>query len=190
MPIANILTFGRLLLVPFFIYYFIIDYHFVAFILFVIAGFTDLVDGTIARFMNQTSAIGAFLDPLADKLLMLSTFACLVSVDVIPLAFFMLLIVRDFIIMGGIAFLRFIEADVAYKALWTSKFATLFQLLTAILAFIVLIWPSIYWFKWPVSFYMWGMILATTALILTSGIQYMVIGLKILKRKENSEKVL
>jgi cardiolipin synthase len=187
MILANFLTFARLFLVPFFIYFFIEDYYLTAFVIFAVAGFTDLIDGTVARLFKQTSQIGALVDPLADKFLMLSTFACLAHEGVVPLWFFMLLIVRDIMIMGGIAFLRFLKIDVAYKALWTSKFATLFQLVTALLGLASIVWTSTYWFGWPLDFYMWGFMLLTTVLIVISGIQYVVIGFGILWGKEHGQ---
>lgn len=85
--LANILTLSRLVLVPVFLACFIFKFYFIAFLTFTIASFTDLVDGSVARMMKQHSQLGALLDPIADKLLMITAFSCLVSVRFIPSGF-------------------------------------------------------------------------------------------------------
>ena len=75
--IPNILTLLRVILIPFFIYYFIEDNLMVAFILFMVASITDYFDGYLARKYNVISNFGKIMDPLADKLLVLSALALL-----------------------------------------------------------------------------------------------------------------
>lgn len=78
---ANQLTFLRLIAIPFFIICVLTNRPGLALILFVAAAVTDWFDGLIARFLGQTTALGAFLDPVADKLLLTSAFICLTIPD-------------------------------------------------------------------------------------------------------------
>ncbi|MBL4775589.1 MAG: CDP-alcohol phosphatidyltransferase family protein, partial [Mariprofundus sp.] len=71
--IPNLLTLARILLTPFIIYAIIEHQAVLALLLMAIAGITDMLDGAIARYFNQRSKVGAFMDPLADKLLLIST---------------------------------------------------------------------------------------------------------------------
>ena len=75
--IPNILTLLRVILVPFFIYYFIQESLMIAFLLFIIASITDYFDGYLARKFKVISNFGKIMDPLADKLLVLSALALL-----------------------------------------------------------------------------------------------------------------
>ena len=75
--IPNILTMLRILLIPFFIYYFINESFMVAFIIFIVASVTDFFDGYLARKFQVISNFGKIMDPLADKLLVLSALALL-----------------------------------------------------------------------------------------------------------------
>jgi cardiolipin synthase len=78
---ANQLTFLRLIAIPFFIISVLTNRPGVALLLFVGAAVTDLFDGLIARYLKQTTALGAFLDPVADKLLLVSGLVCLTIPD-------------------------------------------------------------------------------------------------------------
>lgn len=78
---ANQLTFLRLIAIPFFIICVLTNRPGIALALFVAAAVTDWFDGLIARFLRQTTALGAFLDPVADKLLLTSAFICLTIPD-------------------------------------------------------------------------------------------------------------
>jgi CDP-diacylglycerol--glycerol-3-phosphate 3-phosphatidyltransferase len=80
--LPNTLTLFRILLVPLFVIAFYIpfpDHHFWAAVIFAVAGFTDFFDGLLARMMGTTSALGAFLDPVADKLMVVVALTLLVK---------------------------------------------------------------------------------------------------------------
>jgi cardiolipin synthase len=110
---ANQLTFLRLVAVPFFIISILQGRFGVAFILFVGAGLTDILDGVIARWLNQGTALGAYLDPAADKLLLTSAFVLLTQypkmfheIDMVarlPIWLTILTISRDVIIVSVVA---------------------------------------------------------------------------------------
>lgn len=78
---ANQLTFLRLIAIPFFIIGVLTNRPGFALLLFVGAAITDMFDGLIARYLKQTTALGSFLDPVADKLLLTSAFICLTIPD-------------------------------------------------------------------------------------------------------------
>ena len=81
MNIPNFLTILRVIAIPFFIVALSYDYTGIALAIFVGCGITDGLDGFIARTFHQRTKIGAFLDPLADKLLLTSTFITLAIID-------------------------------------------------------------------------------------------------------------
>ena len=84
MNLPNKLTILRVILVPFFVFFLLTDYlgeasKWIALVIFVIASFTDLLDGKIARKYNLVTNFGKFMDPIADKLLVCSALICLVE---------------------------------------------------------------------------------------------------------------
>ncbi|MBI2092693.1 MAG: CDP-alcohol phosphatidyltransferase family protein [Deltaproteobacteria bacterium] len=168
-------------MVPLFLVFFIVKWYGGAFFAFTIASFTDLIDGTIARFMKTHSQLGAFLDPLADKLLMITTFSCLVSVRAIPAWFLVLVILRDIMIMGGIGVLKILKIDVAYEPFWSSKFATLSQIVLGILSLGALWSPASAVGVYPLSDFAEGLMYITAVLIVVTGLQYIKKGIEILQ---------
>ncbi len=116
MNIANKLTISRILLVPF-IMLFMLPMPFagatkwnnfvtglggslIALILFLIASITDFLDGHYARKLGLVSNFGKFLDPIADKLLVIATFACLVALDRAGVVALVIIIAREFLVTG------------------------------------------------------------------------------------------
>ena len=95
MTVANILTTIRFVLTPVFIAAFVMGQHAWAIILFCVAGFTDMIDGTVARLLKQPSVKGALLDPLADKFLVQSCFICLFAAGIIPWWLYIIFFYRD-----------------------------------------------------------------------------------------------
>jgi len=108
-----------------------------AVVLFVLAASTDFVDGVVARRTQSTSGLGAFLDPLADKLLILPTFVTLVVLDLFPLWLFVLMLVRDLL---NDAYRNYAASQrIILKANLASKIKTFFQMLSLTLALAVLV---------------------------------------------------
>ena len=100
-----------------------------ALILFAIAGFTDALDGFLAKQFHWESRLGSILDPLADKLLLVSSFLALAWIGLIPLWLVVVVIVRDLlIIIGGVVFhYMFVQFDMAPSRI--SKANTFFQII-------------------------------------------------------------
>lgn len=112
LTLPNVLTLSRILAVPFFAIAVWYGHYWQAFFLFAAAGFTDLLDGLIARIFNQSSDLGAVLDPAADKLLMTTAFVLMAwrnqgMTAPIPVWVAILAISRD----GLIAFYAFASVD-------------------------------------------------------------------------------
>ncbi|MCD6205539.1 MAG: CDP-diacylglycerol--glycerol-3-phosphate 3-phosphatidyltransferase [Candidatus Marinimicrobia bacterium] len=100
---ANLVTTARILLTPLFIYFLFAgkDYfEILALLIFIMASVTDAYDGYIARKYSEVTALGKFLDPLADKVLMSAAFISFVVMDLIPLWMVILVILRDFVVTG------------------------------------------------------------------------------------------
>ncbi len=180
--VANYLTFSRLILAPVFIYYFVIEMRMWAFIIFCVAAFTDLIDGTVARILGQHSKIGALLDPMADKFLMQGCFILLLISGFLPWWFFALALTRDLMIVGGIIYLETKKAELPYRAIWPSKLATLFQMNVA--GFALLRWWLVVDPNLPSQLVFWQMLftMLSAAFILVSGYQYIQMGLYLLRK--------
>lgn len=99
--LPNLLSGLRLLAAPLAAWAILTDHDTLALVVFAAAGFSDLADGFVARRWGFASRFGAWLDPLADKLLMLLCFLALWEVDAVPLWLVVLVIARDVAIMGG-----------------------------------------------------------------------------------------
>ncbi|MFW5730081.1 MAG: CDP-alcohol phosphatidyltransferase family protein [Desulfonatronovibrionaceae bacterium] len=105
--IPNILSVARILITPGFVVALFNDQHVLAMTLFVLAGLTDALDGFMARILNQRSRIGAMIDPLADKFLLLTSFVCLGILGWVPFWLSVLVISREAIIVCGLFVLHF-----------------------------------------------------------------------------------
>lgn len=130
MNLPNKLTMFRVILIPFFVVFMLVDIttadKWIALAVFIIASLTDLLDGKIARKYNLVTNFGKFMDPLADKLLVCSALICLVELHKIPAWIVIIIIAREFIISG----FRLIAADngVVIAASYWGKFKTTFQM--------------------------------------------------------------
>lgn len=129
--IPNLLTIFRVLLTPVFVVLFMQERLYSALLTFGLAGLTDALDGTIARVLHQRSRLGAMLDPLADKILLVTSFVCLAIKGWIPGWLAVVVVSRDVIIVGGLAVLSFSGVDLKerIKPLMISKINTTAQML-------------------------------------------------------------
>ena len=131
MNLPNKLTMFRVILIPFFVMFMLVDItlydKWIALGIFIVASLTDLLDGKIARKYNLVTNFGKFMDPLADKLLVCSALICLVALSKIPAWIVIVIIAREFIISG----FRLIASDngVVIAASYWGKFKTTFQMI-------------------------------------------------------------
>ena len=100
MNLPNKLTLARIIMVPFFAAALLIDklphHYIIALLLFSAASITDMLDGKIARKYNMITDFGKFADPLADKILVISAFACFIQLGIIGAAFMIIVLFREF----------------------------------------------------------------------------------------------
>lgn len=136
MTIPNIITIARLICVPVIIYAMLLGALDVAFLLFLAAGISDGVDGFIARRYNQRSKLGAYIDPVADKLLLVSTFIMLGFIEALPLWLIITVVSRDVLIIAAVVLSSLTHNPVEMKPIFVSKANTAMQvvLLVVVLA--------------------------------------------------------
>jgi cardiolipin synthase (CMP-forming) len=128
MNIPNLITIARILLVPFTIWLLISEEFTLALIVFVIAGISDGVDGYLARVTKSQTELGAYLDPLADKALLVSVYAALGIIKILPAWLVLIVITRDVLIIGGVLLAWLIGQPLQMKPLWISKLNTVVQI--------------------------------------------------------------
>lgn len=144
LTLPNLLTAARLLLVPFVAWALIDSRQELAFWLFAAAALTDLLDGALARLLNQRSVLGTWLDPIADKAMLLTTLFTLIWLDVLPLWLGILVALRDIVVLLGAAAYRTLTGGLEVAPTWWGKTATAaeFLLVTTALADSALHWAS------------------------------------------------
>lgn len=141
--IPNLLSILRILLVPPVVYYMSQHNYMPAFILFVIAGVTDSLDGWLAKRFHWQSELGAILDPLADKLLLVSSYVTFAWLELLPMWLVAAVILRDVIIVFGGVLYRIFFGKVAIAPTYISKLNTLMQIVLVATLLVSLSWLSI-----------------------------------------------
>jgi len=126
--LPNLITFGRLLTVPITVYLLMQSAYLSAFILFLVAGASDALDGYLAKRNNQTTELGAILDPLADKALLVGVYVTLGLQGSLPNWLVVLVVFRDVLIIGGVVILYLVRLEVKMRPLIVSKSNTAAQI--------------------------------------------------------------
>jgi len=178
MTVANLITILRIILVPIFIIYMLNNRVLASLIVFIIAGITDALDGLLARILHQKSTLGAHLDPLADKLLLMSAFVTLAIFNRIPSWLAVLTISRDVIILLGVLILYLNRYSIKIKPSLLSKATTCMQVITIL----IVLSDGLISLQFLKVYAVWVTALVTVA----SGLQYMRQGLIILNQGANS----
>ena len=185
LTLANRLTIIRLLLVPILIgtalYYSPQkDYlRFVTLAIFLCAMALDVLDGYVARKFNQETKAGAILDPLADKILLISTYICIYKISVMfeavrfPIWLVVAVISRDVILLLGCVVIRLFNGDVDINPTIWGKLTVFFQTV-AVVGILM---------QWPVFNFSWYVILVFAVV---SGIDYILKGVKELNREDGT----
>lgn len=126
--LPNFITLARLLAVPVAIYLILQDQLLAAFWVFVAAGISDAVDGFLAKRLKLESEIGAYLDPLADKALLVGVYVTLGYVGQVPVWLVILIVFRDVLIVGGAILFQTITQSLRMQPLFISKVNTAAQI--------------------------------------------------------------
>lgn len=172
--IPNILTIARILMTPLLIILLIRGLTGTALFVFILAAVSDGLDGFIARYFNQRTVMGAYLDPIADKFLLATAFITLAILTLIPAWLTVIVISRDVIILAGIAIFTINDIKVKIKPSIVSKITTAAQLGTV---FIVLMGLQYH----PVGIVEQTAIWITAVLTILSGLHYILAGISILQ---------
>jgi len=125
--IPNIITLGRILAVPFIVWAIASNQMEIAFAIFIIAGISDAVDGFLAKRFNMSSELGALLDPVADKALLVSIYVALGIWGAIPRWIVILVVSRDIMIVGAVIVSWLYGKPIPMKPLMVSKLNTVAQ---------------------------------------------------------------
>ncbi|MCW5687310.1 MAG: CDP-alcohol phosphatidyltransferase family protein [Pseudolabrys sp.] len=128
LSIPNLITLGRIFLVPVVVWAIASNTMWFAFVLFLVAGVSDAVDGFLAKRFRMTTELGAYLDPLADKALIVSIYLTLGINGDIPRWLVILVVSRDILIVGGIILSWLLGNPLKIKPLWVSKLNTTAQI--------------------------------------------------------------
>lgn len=166
--LANLITVGRLLMVPPLMWLIMTDRVWAAFWVFVAAGVSDALDGYIAKTFNQRSDFGAILDPLADKALLDGVYIALALTGHLPIWLAALVVGRDILIVLGVILIRRRDPVFRVRPLKTGKANTFAQIVLAAMA--LGIWGGVA----DVSHLMSPMVWTVAAMTLISGSSYVV----------------
>ena len=176
MPVnlPNTITVIRILLVPLFVIYLQKHLFLLSLIVFTVAAISDGLDGLFARFFNQRTSLGAYLDPIADKMLLASAFVTLAIQEIIPFWLSVVVISRDILILTGVLICTMADIKVKIQPSIISKFTTVAQLLTVFVSILYQIISPTLSANWTNALY--GV---TTIFTITSGLHYIYMGLNI-----------
>jgi len=129
--IPNLITVGRIMLVPFVVWLIITRQFELAFWAFLIAGISDGVDGFIAKHFDQRTVLGAYLDPLADKALLVSIYVALGVQTELPVWLVIIVVSRDLAIVSAVMLSWVLDSAISMRPLFISKVNTTGQIVLA-----------------------------------------------------------
>jgi len=178
MNLANKISVARIILIPFFIAAIVYARSDIALVFFILAIISDGVDGFIARTLKQKTKLGTILDPMADKLLLISAYICLSVTNNMPAWLKLppyvpiIVISRDVIIVLGSVVVYLIRGDLKVAPSIAGKITTFFQMITIVSILV----------RFQYSFIIWNIAVALT---LISGVDYIIKGSRLLNENHS-----
>jgi cardiolipin synthase len=172
MTLPNQLTVLRILLIPVFVLLLVYDARIAALVVFLLTGISDVLDGYIARTWRQQTTLGTVLDPIADKLLMVTTFATLAVLQALPLSLSLLLIGRDILLSLVIGIVLWTTGRRLSGPTLLGRAAIFGQTWTVTLGLVFYVFDD-----WPVTatlrpFILLPIFVATAVLAVAAGVHY------------------
>jgi cardiolipin synthase len=176
MNVPNILSIFRLVMTVFFILAVNQGRFRFALFLFILQGLSDLLDGLLARMMNKKTSLGAYLDPIADKAMLVSAYLVLYFHEIIPLWVVAVILLKDVVVATGFLILYRMFGKVRLIPSIFGKTSTALQMLTVV----YVLWSCGTAYEAYNSYFFYPMIVCTVV----AGVQYMARGINILTRRE------
>jgi len=168
MNLPNLITLGRLFSVPVILWLILDGSMMAAFWVFFAAALSDAVDGIIAKYFDAETVFGAFLDPIADKALLVSVFLMLGHQGYIEAWLVIMVVFRDLVIIGGALLFQTVTQSLTMQPLTISKVNTFVQLVFAV----IVLWVAAYGLDGGAAIGVIGYIVAVTTL--WSGTAYVI----------------
>lgn len=173
MNLPNSITLVRVILIPFFIDLMIYGYYQPALIVFVVAALTDALDGLIARLTHTQTELGAFLDPVADKLLIVSSFVTLAILQQLPVWLVIIVVSRDVILVLGSFVIYVTGHSLPIMPSIPGKVTTVLQLIVVTLTLLFMAYGF-------TTTYLVTAHVAAAVATAASGVQYVLRGMKLM----------
>jgi cardiolipin synthase (CMP-forming) len=171
MNLPNLLTILRILLIPVLVNCLVYGYYLYGLLIFLVAGLTDSLDGIIARTTNQRTVLGAYLDPMADKLLLNACFVSLAIIQVIPSWIAIIVVSRDLILVLGALILHLTQTRLDIAPTWLGKSTTVIQLFYIVIVLFLVTFEKEMGFLKPFLF-------VIAVLTIISGLHYILRGIR------------
>jgi cardiolipin synthase (CMP-forming) len=132
LTVSTLFTLSRIIMVPFIVWSMATHAWGTACVLFTVAALTDVIDGALARFLKEETILGAYLDPLADKLLVLSCYGALMVVDfppfTVPVWFVLVLFLKELLLVVGAFYIGIMKNSLTIRPTVLGKTATVMQI--------------------------------------------------------------
>ncbi len=167
MTLANKITVGRLVTIPIIVIALLEQQKWIVYPLLILCMVTDILDGLVARHRGEQTKVGAFIDPLADKLLLTSMFMVLAYLRQVPMWIFVVIFSRDLLIVIGWSVIHILTGSSEIKPRLLGKISTSIQMLTALLCLVPAPYPVLRFLLW-----------ITTLATIVSSVDYIIIGEK------------
>ena len=139
--LPNLLTLGRILITPFIVYSILNGFAIQALVLMVTAGLTDMLDGAIAKRFHMQTVVGAYMDPIADKLMLVGSIISLFIIGQVPMFLFLAVLFRDVIIVVGAMAYELVTHRLEMQPTYLSKVTTVVQIIYVSMALLHISWP-------------------------------------------------
>ena len=139
MNLPNIITISRLLLTPYIVWLILSESYYLGFVFFLLSGLSDALDGFIAKRFNQETILGSYLDPIADKFLIVSSIVLLGYNGYVPIWLIIIIVSRDIAIFGAVIISWMLGTNLRIEPLIISKINTFLQIFYIVITFLVIL---------------------------------------------------
>lgn len=166
MNLPNFISLGRLFLAPLMVWLILDERFYQAVWVFIIAGVSDILDGLLARLLKNQTTVGRYLDPVADKVLLVAVFLTLGMKGYFPAWFVILAVFRDIMILGGALMVVVFSLKFRIEPVVLSKLNTFLQILLVLSTLMALE------YNWPSPYFLRMLLLVATGTTVLSGLHY------------------